>query len=61
MQALVSKIRVGAETALEMVRVLWNGPYWWLVLAFALLLPIAILFIVLQAVPWVAPFVYTVF
>jgi hypothetical protein len=61
MRALVSKVRVGAATASELVRMLWNGPFWWLVPVLALLLPAAILFVVLQAVPWVAPFVYTVF
>ena len=61
MRALITKLRVGFGTAVDLVRMLWNGPYWWLVPVLALLLPAAILFVVLQAVPWVAPFVYTVF
>lgn len=39
----------------------WRGPYWWLVPILVLLLPAAIVFVVLQAAPVVAPFVYTVF
>ncbi len=61
MSAFLSKFRVGLATARDLVRVLWNGPYWWLVPVLALLLPAAVLFIVLQAAPYVAPFVYTVF
>jgi len=53
-------LRTGARTALELVKALWNGPYWWLVPVAALLLPTAILFVFLQAMPLVAPFVYTV-
>jgi len=53
-------IRTGVATAVELVKALWNGPYWWLVPVAALLLPAAILFVFLQAVPLVAPFVYTV-
>lgn len=58
---LLRSIRVACATSLELVRGLWNGPYWWLVPVVALLLPAAALFVFLQAVPVVAPFVYTVF
>lgn len=54
-------LRVGLSTALELVRGVWSGPYWWLVPVLALLLPAAALFVLLQAVPSIAPFVYTVF
>jgi hypothetical protein len=53
-------IASGFATAVELVKALWSGPYWWLVPVAALLLPAAILFVFLQAVPLVAPFVYTV-
>ena len=48
-------------TAKELIRGLWNGPYWWLVPLAILLLPTALVFIILEAVPLVAPFVYSVF
>jgi len=54
-------LRDGALTALELVRALWHGPYWWLAPFVVLLLPTALVFIVLKAVPLVAPFVYTLF
>lgn len=55
------KLRGGAATARELLRALWNGPYWWLVPAVLILLPAAIIFAFLQMAPLVAPFVYTVF
>ena len=57
---LFTKIRTGSSTTIELLRGLWNGPYWWLVPVVVLLLPAAALFVFLQAVPLVAPFVYTV-
>lgn len=45
----------------ELVRELWNGPYWWLVPVVIFFAPLAALFLLLQAVPVVAPFVYMVF
>ena len=54
-------VRDGAGTALELVRALWRGPYWWLAPFVLLLLPTAVVFICLKAVPLVAPFVYTLF
>lgn len=58
---VLSSIGVGFSTAAELVRALWRGPFWWLVPVVALLLPAAVLFVFLQTVPLVAPFVYTVF
>lgn len=55
------KIRSGMSTAVELLVALWKGPYWWLAPVIVLLLPAAIVFVVLQAAPIVAPFVYTVF
>ena len=48
-------------TAIELLRALWSGPFWWLIPVVLLLLPAAAVFISLQAAPLVAPFVYTVF
>ena len=55
------KIRSGVATSVELLVALWKGPYWWLAPVIVLLLPAAIVFVVLQAAPIVAPFVYTVF
>ena len=55
---LLTSIRTGCSTARELIGSLMRGPYWWLVPVAALLLPAAVLFVFLQAVPWVAPFVY---
>lgn len=49
------------STAVELIKALWRGPYWWLVPLLVFLLPMAIVFVFLQAVPIVAPFVYSVF
>ena len=56
---ILRTIGTGVATSKELVVSLWRGPYWWVVPIAALLLPAAALFIFLQAVPWVAPFVYT--
>lgn len=58
---IFSRFATGASTAGELLRGLWNSPYWWLVPLILTLLPAALIFILLQAVPVVAPFVYTVF
>ena len=61
MKRLAIRTRTRLATAAELLRSLWKGPYWWLVPVLCLLLPAAAIFIFLQAVPVVAPFVYTVF
>ena len=61
MRRLVQRVRGGCATAGELVVGVWHGPYWWLVPVMAILLPAAVVFIVLQASPVVAPFVYTLF
>jgi hypothetical protein len=61
MLSLARRIGIGFSTALELVLALWRGPFWWLVPAACLLLVTAVLFVLLQAVPVVAPFVYTLF
>jgi hypothetical protein len=61
MKRVLTDLRTRFSTAGELVRSIWNGPYWWLVPALCILLPGSIVFVFLQAVPIVAPFVYTVF
>lgn len=58
---IFKSIKIGFSTAVDLIRGLYNGPYWWLAPVVLLLLPAAIIFIFLQAVPYVAPFVYTIF
>lgn len=61
MSRLFASVRVRLSTMLELVRSLWKGPFWWIVPLVLILLPAALVFVLLQAVPIVAPFVYTVF
>lgn len=61
MKKLLVSARTRLATTLELLHALWNGPFWWLVPLVILLLPAALIFILLQAAPLVAPFVYTVF
>ena len=61
MRQLWVSVRTRVATAAELVLALWRGPFWWLVPLVLLLLPAALVFILLQAAPLVAPFVYTVF
>jgi hypothetical protein len=56
-----SKLGVGFSTMVELIRAMSRGRYWWLVPVVLFLLPVALLFVLLQTVPYVAPFVYTVF
>ncbi|MEM7516123.1 MAG: DUF5989 family protein [Planctomycetota bacterium] len=58
---LIAHLRTALSTSRELIRALWHGPFWWLVPAVLLLLPAAAVFVFLQTVPLVAPFVYTVF
>lgn len=58
---LIARIRSGVATVGELLANLWRGPFWWLVPLIVLLVPAAILFVVLQAVPMVSPFIYTIF
>jgi len=61
MSRIASRFRLGLSTSFELIRSLWNGPYWWLVAVVLVLLPTALVFVFMQAVPLVAPFVYTMF
>ena len=53
--------RIACGTSVELLRALWRGRFWWLVPVVLTLLPLAILFVLLQSVPLVAPFVYALF
>ena len=57
----IRNIGSGLSTSTELLAGIWRGPYWWLAPVLLLLLPTAVVFIFLQAVPYVAPFVYTIF
>jgi hypothetical protein len=61
MRQLLVSARTRLATAVELLVAMWRGPFWWLVPLVLLLLPAALLFVLLQAAPLVAPFVYTVF
>lgn len=51
----------GIGVCWELIKNLWSGPNWWLVPVILILLPAAAVLVFLEAVPVVAPFVYTVF
>ena len=55
------RFRTAFGTARELVSSLWKSRYWWLVPVVLTLLPLAALFVLLQSVPLVAPFVYALF
>ena len=57
----IRKIGGGLKTVGELIRSMWRGPNWWIVPLVLFLLPAAVIFVLLQAVPLVAPFVYTMF
>lgn len=61
MRRILIGIRTRVSTSVELIRAVWSGPFWWLVPVLCVLLPAAVVFVFLQAVPVVAPFVYTVF
>ena len=58
---LKTSIYVFIATVYELIRGLLNNGYWWLIPLVFILLPISLGFIIVQAVPIVAPFVYTLF
>lgn len=61
MASKLSRIKGACSTFADLIGGLWRGPYWWMVPLMFIFLPAALLFIFLQAVPGVAPFVYTLF
>jgi hypothetical protein len=58
---LFARIKSGVTTVGELLGNLWRGPFWWTVPLIVLLIPAAIFFVLLQAVPMVSPFIYTIF
>lgn len=58
---LFSRLKSGVSTIGELLANLWRGPFWWTVPLIVLLVPAAIFFVLLQAVPMVSPFIYTIF
>lgn len=52
---------MSVSTAFELVDGLWKGRFWWLIPLFIVLVPLAVVFVLLQTFPAVAPFVYTTF
>ena len=58
---MTGKLRTGLSTTKELIKGLWDGPHWWLVPVVLVLLPAALVFVVIQGMPLVAPFVYTLF
>lgn len=61
MKRIAIGVKTRIATAIELVSSLSRGPFWWLVPVFCFLVPVALVLIVLQAVPLVAPFVYLLF
>jgi uncharacterized protein DUF5989 len=61
MTALIRKLSTGFTTVAELLRAMSRGRFWWLVPLIVFLLPVAVLFLFLQAMPIIAPFVYVVF
>ena len=49
------------STVLELILGLARGRNWWLIPIVFILLPFSIILVLMQAVPVVAPFVYTLF
>ncbi len=58
---LLRRLGSAFSTVLELLRGLSRGRNWWLIPVIFILLPFALVFVLLQAVPVVAPFVYTLF
>lgn len=61
MGRVFGSLKTGLSTVRELIANMWEGPYWLMVPFLLLLLPAALLFVFLQSVPYVAPFVYTLF
>jgi hypothetical protein len=58
---VLQRLAIGIGTTIELLRSMARGRYWWLVPIVLFLLPIAAVLVLLQTVPLVAPFVYTIF
>ena len=57
---ILNKLVWGVRTAGELIVSIWRGPHWWLVPVVLLLLPVAVLLVLVETVPIVGSFVYTI-
>ncbi len=57
---ILKKLGLGTRTAWELVVSIWRGPNWWLVPVVLLLLPVAVILVLVETVPIVGSFVYTI-
>lgn len=60
-RARVTRVAVGLETLRELFSMLGATSRWWLAPIVVVMLGAAVLLVLVQAVEYVAPFVYTVF
>ncbi|MDF1838952.1 MAG: DUF5989 family protein [Planctomycetota bacterium] len=58
---MIRKLASGASTVKELLIRVWSGPNWWLVPVILILLPLSLVLVLLNTMPLVAPFVYTIF
>ena len=56
-----TRLSTAANTTVEVVQLLAENGRWWLIPMFAIMLMTAGLLVVVQAVEYVAPFIYTIF
>lgn len=54
------KLAWGARTAGELVVSIWRGPHWWVVPVVLMLLPVAVILVLVETVPIVGSFIYTI-
>jgi hypothetical protein len=55
------RTRLAYAGARDLIVGIWRSPFWWLAPLVVVLLPLAVVFALVQAVPFVAPFVYAMF
>jgi hypothetical protein len=58
---VAARTRMNLGTLGELATLLWRGGRWWLLPMSVVLAAAAVLLVLVQAVEYVAPFVYTVF
>jgi hypothetical protein len=58
---IVARTRMNVGTLGELATLLWQSGRWWLLPMSVVLAGAAVLLVLVQAVEYVAPFVYTVF
>jgi len=57
----ISRWSTAASTSVEVAQMLAENGRWWLIPMFAVMLLTSALLVVVQAVEYVAPFIYTIF